>query len=443
MKRFENSKLAKWIFGSELRLQVIRGGGTSLFIQVGFAALSFFTASLLGNFLGVDGYGVYSTAQSWILVLIPFCTLGFSSLLIRNISVYRSQNKWGDFKGILTFSNSLVLLLSIIGSIGVIIVSSITYKEPADLVIRYTIWIAAIQIPFLALTSLRHSATIGMEKIAKALLPDLTFRPVLILLAVTALFFFLPQYLTSQTAMICSVFAAIVAFIIGAFWLKNMIPEEVMRASPIYHAKLWLKTALPMMLNSWLNSIFSQSAFILLGLVLNTQAVGLYSAAFRIAYLMAFVPEAISIVLSPIIARLHANGENNKLQKILTNSVRLTILADVIIAVIFIFGSKLLLSLFGPEFISAKNTLLILVVGNLIDTSMGPTPTILNMTGHQKSVAVVFTIFTIINIGLSALLISELGHEGAALAYKASMILSRAVLLVITIKKLKLDPSII
>jgi len=431
-----------WINEGEFRSQIIKGGGISLFIQVGFAGLAFINSSVLARFLGVSAYGAYVNGQSWTNVLIPVAILGFDSLLIRNVSIFISQKRWAEFRGITRFSNLLVLVFSVILILSVFVVSSIIYKKSDEWEIRTTLWLATFIIPLSALASLRQATIRGFEHFARALLPDMIFRPTLLLTGVIGLYFIAPQLLTSQSAMVVSVAAATVSLGISTFWLKKMTPGEVSNHQPEYHAREWIVTAVPLMVTGTLNLLLSQTSPILLGLQANAEAIGLYSAAFKIAYLALFFPYAVEIVIAPIVARLYANGEKERLQKILTTSAWFSFLASLAMTLFSIFCSNFLLSLFGKDFTTARETLLILAFGNLGYAALESSAILLNMTGQQKAVAVIFGVFSVFNVALNIIMIPRSSYEGAAVASAISLILCRIILMFYAREKMGLNSSI-
>ncbi len=436
------SRIKSWINQSEFRFQILRGGGISLVIQVAFAGMSFVTASVMAQFMGADGYGTYSNAQSWTNVLIPVALMGLGGLAIRNFSIYSSRKDWKAFHGLILFSDRVVILFSIILIALIFGASFIIYNSPDEIQMRTTLWVGLLLIPLMALIQIRQGTLRGMEHVTRSLLSDQIIRPTLLLVGVVGLYLMAAKFLTAPTAMLINVIAAAAALAVASFWQRKLTPTEVFTAAPIYHQAEWLKAAFPMMLSTSLNLVLSQTSPIMLGIMDNAAAVGLFSAAYKIAYLAIFVPMAIGYVISPLFARLYANGEMEKLQKLLTVSTRITFAACLAISVIFILGSNFLLSLFGPEFTAARIAFFVLVLGNQLDVTFGYSTLLLNMTGYQKSVAIIFGIFSAVNIILNVVLIPILSYEGAAIASTASLVMSRVVLLIYTRKNLKLNPSV-
>lgn len=431
-----------WLTQSELRIQLTKGSVVSLILQVLFAGLAFVTASILGNILGADGYGVYANAQAWVSVLSSAAVFGFDSLLIRNISIYSYKELWNKLKGIMNFSKWLSLSLSLILAIGLDI-TILIFTTQEEIVARNTIWIASILIPIYSLSTLRQSAIRGLGHVTRALVSELTIRPVILLASILILLLTTEKQLTTQNIMWVNVAAAIIALFFATNWLNHLLPKNVHSQKSEYCVHEWIIAAAPLMIVNLLNLVYSQTSIIILGIIDNSIAVGLYSAAFRISYLISYFPIAMGVVITPIIARLYANDETDRLQKILKFSTRISFTACLILAFVLCFSGEFLLSLFGPEFIYARWALYILVFGNLVDAACGPSIGLLTMTHYQKPVALAFCVFSIINIFLNWVFINYHSFTGSAIASTCIMVFSRIFFLSYAEKKTGINPSII
>ena len=87
------------------------------------------------------------------------------------------------------------------------------------------------------------------------------------------------------------------------------------------------------------------------------------------------------------------------------------------------FEYVFLLSFFGTEFLIAKNTLLILLIGQIVNAMSGSVGFILQMTGREKVYQNILLLTLVINITLNIILIPKFGIEGAAIASAFSLLL--------------------
>jgi O-antigen/teichoic acid export membrane protein len=119
---------------------------------------------------------------------------------------------------------------------------------------------------------------------------------------------------------------------------------------------------------------------------------------------------------------LYHEGKIEEVKRLYEKITRyLFAISSVIILLIFLFWQPIL-SLYGPEYLKAKNVLLYRGLGQLVNASVGSVWYIVLMTGHQKIRLISILASAIINIVLNYLLIPTMGIDGAALASMVSTI---------------------
>ena len=106
-----------------------------------------------------------------------------------------------------------------------------------------------------------------------------------------------------------------------------------------------------------------------------------------------------------------------------------------------IFG-KPILGLFGEEFKNGYLSLLILIVGQLVNALSGSVGYIMVMTGKQKQASIVFAISAALNIIMNLIFIPIFGIAGAAAARAASLILWNVTLVFYIRNRLDLNSTI-
>jgi O-antigen/teichoic acid export membrane protein len=436
-------KIQLWIAKNELQTQVIRGSTGSFFVYIIFAALSLAISISLARFLGADGYGAYANAIAWSNTLIPFATFGFTTLLVRDIAIFRAQKNWSLLKGLLKFSDQFIFILSIIVMLFFYGVDLVLFSGPEKQLMFRAILIAVPLIPLWAFAYLRQSSIRGLENATRSLIPDMVIRPGLLLVIILIMFFFLPQFLNINTVMVISIFSSALALFLAAYWLKTALPLELNNVPAIFQIKSWIKTSFPLFVFGSMQIVLPQIPVIMLGVFSSADQVGLFSASYRIANTLAFLPGAIRIVMGPIIARMYAENENLKLQRLLTLTVRFTFFFDIVLGLIFILLRKPFLAIFGLEFIVAQWALIILIIGNIIDALMGNSSVLLAMIGKERIVAKSYVFIVITNIILNFFLIPQYGFLGASIASTLCLILVKIILSIYTLKKTGLNTTIL
>jgi O-antigen/teichoic acid export membrane protein len=425
-----------------LRAHLLKGAAGSFIVQIGFAGFSFINALIFARLLGTEGYGIFANAIAWVTMLVIPATFGLGTILVREVSIYRSQKEWANLKGIIRFTNNFVIILSILFALVYLVVTGWIFNRMDQVALRLCLWMAAPLIPLLALLRLNESSLRGLEYVVRASLPNLIIRPGFLLLGIVLINIFLPSYLNPQLAMSVNVGTSMFALFVGVVWLKNRLPIEVNKERPQYKMRPWLESAFPMLVYSGLQVAFAQVSTVMLGALSGARDVGLFAASSRLAYLLTLVIFSFETILAPIIARLYKNHDKERLQNILTRSVSISFLSVLPFGLIMIFANKIILGFFGSDFTNAGISLNILVVGRLIDIALGSGALTLAMIGHERTVANTFAGMFVVNILLNVALILLFGLNGAAIASIVSIVMTDYLLSIFVAKKVGLKVTV-
>ena len=397
-------------FGGSIAKAAAGSSGLRLFNLV----LSFVVSVSLTRILGVDGYGAYAYALSWALLLNVFASLGCQGLLVREIAINKEKEQWGLIRGLLRWTNSIVLIWSLTVAI-LFALGALQIQQNSNPQVLYSFLIALVLVPLKALSTVRKSALQGFKHILKGQLAEAVVQPISFI-AFLCISYLLFEEVSPPQAITWKVVSSIIAFLFGMWALLRIIPSEVKEATPEYDTKRWLPSLLSLLFMSGIGIIYNRTDTIMLGMMTGTSSVGLYTIALRLANLILIGQHIGASVLGPHIASLYAKEDRKELQELTTKSIRVIMAYSVPIALIFIFLGNRLLTVFGSDFSHAYSILIILSLGKLLNVSTGAVGLILNMTHHEKDSARVMGISAALNFCLNLLLIPRFGAEGAAIA---------------------------
>ena len=107
-----------------------------------------------------------------------------------------------------------------------------------------------------------------------------------------------------------------------------------------------------------------------------------------------------------------------------------------------LFGDRIL-GLFGAEFVAARWSMTVLILGQLVNVGSGSVGYLMGMTGHHRQSAFVLGCSAVLNIILNAILIPIFGIMGAAIATALTMALWNIWLHQLVVKYLGVKPSIV
>lgn len=416
---------------------VIKGTAGTFTLKIINKALAFISSLILARTLDVSGYGAYSYILAIIALLSIPSVLGMDKLLIRDVARYRATGQWGSIKGLIKWTNSMVIILSLIIIAIAGIVAPLFLKNNSSLSMPAFL-IALILIPLNGLIRLRQTTLQGFQRVVIGQIPELLVQPAFFVVLLSALFIFMRYPAGVDLAILLNLFSVLVAFLAGIYLLwKNLLPE-VKNAAPVYNKKDWLKSMLPFFLIAVFQIINQRVNVVILGSIKGTYAVGIYSVAERIAELITFILMASDTALGPVIASLYASNERDRLQRIITKIVRVLFLTSLPLALTFILFGKWILLIFGKGFVEGSTALAILSVGQFINVSIGPVGVLLIMTGHENYALRGVALSAIVNVILNLWLIPSLGVNGSAIARAVSLITWNIILTYFVYKKISI-----
>lgn len=418
----------------------IKGAAGSFLIKFIGSGLLFAAQVVLARLCGADQYGIYSYALSWLTILIIPAKLGFDTSLLRFIPEYAIKKDCGRLAGILRASFTHTGLISVACALaGNLFVSIFEKSIPAPWILPIRIML--IVVPFYALTVIRQAALRAFKNVVLADLPENIVRPILtVMLAYSVVF--LHGELDAIGAWLIQLAAVFAAFALGTFLLLKKTRGTIKNVRRIHDTKFWLRTSVPMFLMNGMDIILSQASIVFLGFFRPAEDIAIFSAASRIVILATFMLMAVNSIAAPMISELYYAQQREALQSILRFSAKIiTVFTVCTTLAIAVFG-RVILNLFGSEFVDAYSILLILLVGQTIKTLMGPASFLLNLTGHQNLTTKVMAITVLISLLLNLLLIPIWGVFGAALASCIILVTWNITLVFLAIFVVRFDPSV-
>lgn len=404
--------------GNDLRAQLLRGGMGSLAVKVVSLLLGFVLAVLLARVLGPENYGIYGFTLALVrLVAIP-AQVGLPNLVVRETAKAGARENWALMRGIWRWATNYVVISSVL-LLGCVWLGLFLFDDRLSDSRFEALIVALPLIPLVALGNIRAGALRGLHLVVLSQIPEKIIRiSVFIIFSLVFLLMMDGETFNASRALGLNVLAAATAFFLGATILWKVRPAGVRNESSIQiKASQWRRAVIPLAMISGLQFLNSHADILLLGLLRGDREVGLYRVAVQFANLVVFGLGAINMVLHPHIAKLHMNGEHEKLQRLAILSARVVfILALPPVLVFVLFGPWLLGTIFGDEYSPAYVPLAILVIGQLVNAGMGSVGALLNMTGHESDTARVMLGTFIMNIVLNLVLIPQFGIGGAATA---------------------------
>lgn len=402
---------------------------------------SFLVGVQLARGLGVEGYGVYGMAMSIIALLSVVTEFGLAQLLIREIAAAQVNHDWGKVRGVLKWSSRTVLIFSILictACVGWLLLTERRFSDPLSL----TLLAGLLLVPLVAQGNLRSAALRGLQHIVIGQIPETLIRPaafsLLLLLAVLSM----PLY--PALAMALGVVSAGASLLCSIALLRKKLPPEVLKAEPQSDSSAWRASALPMAFSDGMRVLQAHLVVLILGYLSTFEMVGLFRVASSMALLIAFPISLFTVMGAPVIARLYAQNDYERLQQLLSwLSLGMTGATIALSLPFLIAGEPLLGLIFGRDLEAANPVLLVLNFSNLVSAFLGANAIVLNMTGNQVRVTRASWI-SLSFLGLTCPpFIMALGAIGAALAFSLASFIWNILMWRDTMKILSLNASFV
>ncbi|MBF1999529.1 MAG: oligosaccharide flippase family protein [Synechococcales cyanobacterium M58_A2018_015] len=420
---------------------LVRGASAALVTQTLSVGITYLAQVLFARWMGVAEYGIYEYVVTVSTMLGFWAGLGLPNVVLRFVPEYSVKQDWAHVRGVLLGSWWQTLVASlIISTLAAVVILNLAARWSLPYTTQLLLSMAGV--PLIALIKLQQEMARAIRRITLAYAPLLVVYPLLLILGAFAWWGWRGNF-TSTTAIGLSLLAMLLVLVAQLQVFQRNLSSEVHTARPAYAVKQWLAVALPLLLIDSSFLILNQTDTLMLAALLDTEAVGLYTAAFKTAGWVNFILIAVNAIAAPMFASLYAQGDRAALQHLVFTIARWMFYPALIVGVGLVVWAEPVLSLFGPEFGVAQAALAALVVGQFVNVGAGSVGYLLTMTGHHNQCAFVVGCSAGLNILLNLIGIPWLGILGAALATAISMAVWNIWLNRLVVKYLGVDPSIV
>ena len=413
---------------------IFSGASVSIVVRIIGLALSYGANVLLSRLLGLSAYGQYAIALSWVLVLTLPAKAGFDNSTLRYATLYIERGDQPALRGFVRFAVATVLAVSLVMGALIIAGGNLVAKADFDVLL----WAGLLVAP-LALLALFSALMRASGRILASQAYDQMLRPAL-LAGLAATLTWTGMRMTSSSALMVTTLAAA-----GAL-LALMIESTRVFAgtgSTISYSewRSWAAVSVPMLLMSVVQELMNHLEVILLGVLGNQSQAGLFAASWRLASFVPFVFIGLATVAGPLIVSAYNRGAREELVRISALVSRIGLAFAVVTAALLAVLGGWLLGLFGPEFVTARQVLLILLIGGVANAFTGVVGPLMILTEHERQALAIFAGALALSIILNLALIPSFGAVGAAIASASATTAWNFAMLIYVRRKVGIDAS--
>lgn len=362
-------------------------------------------AVLVSRELGPAGYGVFNFATGVAMFGSQIISLGWPNLMNRLLPAYRSTEQWSLFRGFVRAASLTVVGASLISALGLVAVAPLFPKLAEGFAL------AAVLLPLMALVILRRQQLAAVGKAAMGLLFDQGFG------AIVATVILLLFGVSSVASSVLHYAVAIIfGIVVTTVIFHRSLPSEAQGKVAEYRYAYWMTLAIPIMVGLASRQMLFRTDILLLAPMSTLDQVGLYGAAVRLTYVLAFPQAVLMLVMTPRIAEAIADGRTSSLRRLLLSSY-LMVLATAIPLVVplALFPAEVMIFVYGEAFADGATILLFLALGQFGASLAIPTQSLLTMGGRERPFAALNLLGFAVNALLCVVLIPHYGAKGAAI----------------------------
>jgi O-antigen/teichoic acid export membrane protein len=408
-----------YIGGEGLGPFLVRSVAGTGAVRLAAMAATFLVGVQLARGLGVAGYGYYGLAISVITVAGIPGELGISRLVMREVAASSARGEKGELIGVVRWGSRLAGGISLV--VMLLLAVTALFVMRTSPVLGACLLAGAPTVPFMILARINGGVLQGLRHIDRGQIPANLIRPLLFSAALFAAHFLRLRVGPAAATGLSSLTAA-AACAVALVWTRQRLPKGVTPAMARGGRK-WIGSSIALALTDGMRVLQAELSILLLGLLAPAAQVGLFRTASVTAMTASAAILVIGHVAMPVMARLHAQGDHERLQRTVTSSARAQLAGGAVLSLPLLVAAGPLLGLvYGHAFAAAANATRILAAGQIVSAAFGPNVALLNMTHHERRVTRAMAIALAVNVPALLVLGHLWGIEGVAAAYVAGLL---------------------
>ena len=392
-----------------------------LFIRGSGVVLLFVFSLFLTNYYSAELVGKYDFVRSIIMILSGVSLVGTNQSIIYYSGLLNSKNSLHSIKKIYVKMLMMTTGICLLFALGYAMFTEQFINEIFNKQEAYSLILKSIAaLFFYTITMLNIDALRALNKTISSELYRNIFRYTPIFIFSIILYYTQNQQWLIEAFLASFLLLSLITLTQVGMLFKKLNLSNNNEYNFSYH-QIFVRSY-PMALSAIAYFIMQSIDIIILTIYEGFESIAYYSVAVKLATATALALMSVNIVIAPKIAEIYSTNDFNKLNKLINDSARIIFIISVPILIILFIFSDFALSLFGENYVLAREALLLLLAGQFFSSLCGPGAIYLNMTGKQKKLNTILILGLVINIILNLVLIPIYGMEGAAAATLISMI---------------------
>ena len=379
------------------------------------------TQFFLARFLDAEQVGRFFYITGLASVLAVICTMGYPLLAPRIAAMAGAQKNPSLLSGFISRSrlDALMLCAGVIS--GLLLAAWLLPVTSSG--IKSSLFFTALTLPAFAMLRLNGSSANAQRRFTLAFFPDLFFRPMLLFSLVVILWLYWQDW--NLTAILIG---HIVISAVLAFWqmykvdrtgvLREVAAKALQKPQQKPDVELvnsWRRGAVPLVIVALFIGVFADLDIVIIRLFFDDAQTGIFGICLKVSLFVAFGIQAVHQLILRDIADALNSSDTSQVQHVIARANILALVGSIGATLVVVVYGREGLGLFGPEFKAGYESLLLLMMAQVLRAAAGPAVHVLALSGHEKSCLPVFLLCLVLLLVGNFALISVVGFVGAAL----------------------------
>ena len=390
----------------------------TLFLRLTGVLFIFLTTFLFTNNYNSEIVGLYDFTRSYFLVFGSLIMLSSDQTILYLIGRYNNSKECiiDIYKKILLFCFAIYILNNF-AFISINFFEIIDLNELTKTIIIKTNLVLFFYCVFLVnIEILRALSFIFLSE---------TFRNVIKYLPLIIGFIYLQNIENSYLILDFFIYGFVFISTLSTFILFYLLNKKIDIKSEKFKKDSYkdiIKYSIPITISTVSLYLLSSIDIFFLKYFYGDKYVAYYSVAVKIITIISVAINAISLSVATDIAYNFINLNFEALRKTLNKTAKIIFYFSLVLTVFILLFSDSILNVFGKEYLISKQTLVVLLIGNLVMAISGNTYIYLLMTNKGKILGKLIFISVLINIALNFILIPRFSLFGAAISSVISIL---------------------
>lgn len=301
----------------------------------------------VARYLGVENFGIYTFAFSFILLFSVFSDIGVNNLVIREVA--RDKASAGKYLGSLIYLKLMLSFASFF--LIVVVINLLDYPSSTKLIV----YIVGLWMIVQAIVNMPQAIFNAFEKMEYNALIVIVGRVLVVVFGFSIL---LLGYGLVELALVFLATNILTAFLAIAIALKKFVRPNMM--PDLVFMRNLLKNALPLGFASIFFTIYLKIDSVMLSVMKGDAAVGWYAAAYNLTFHLSLLPTMFAVALFPAMSNLFKRSESTLIATF-ENSFRYVLIVMLpVVAGIIVLSDSIILTIYGTQYEKSISALQIL-----------------------------------------------------------------------------------